>query len=82
MVSGGQMPRSASSTGRICTHLDITRPSVEIEVQVFDLPVLCKFVHHVLLGGLFMDVGDKNDPPFDGCARNGSVLARRAAGRE
>ena len=70
------MPRSASSTGRICTHLDITRPSVEIEVQVFDLPVLCKFVHHVLLCRLLMYVGHKHDPALDSCdgAAGASVM--------
>ena len=58
---------SVTSTKRRGAHLDITRSSVQVEVKVLDLPVLGKFVCYVLLGGLFVDVGDEDDPSFNGC---------------
>ena len=48
-------------------YLDIARPAIEVEVQVFDLSVVGELVHDILLCRLLVDIGYENDPPFNGC---------------
>lgn len=48
-------------------HLDVSRPAVEVQVQVLDLAVLGKLVRHILLGRLLVNVGYKHYPSLDGC---------------
>ena len=47
------------------TCLDISRPPVEVQMEIFYFTKLGEFVSHVILCRLFMDVRDQNDPSFD-----------------
>ena len=47
------------------SYLDITSPSIEVQVQVFDLSIFCKLVCDVLFCSFLMDVRDHYYPPFD-----------------
>jgi hypothetical protein len=51
------------------THLDIARPTVKVQMKILNLAVICELVLHVFLCRLFMNAGDKDDPPFDRCRR-------------
>jgi hypothetical protein len=48
------------------THLDVTSPSVEIEVEVLDFSIFSKLVTEVLFVGFFMNVAGDDNPAFDG----------------
>ncbi len=47
------------------TYLDISSPSVQVQMQVFDLPVLAKHILDILLGRLLVQIGDDDDPALD-----------------
>ena len=47
------------------SDLDITRPSIKVQVEIFYLSILCKFVCNVLFGRFLVDVRDHYDPPLD-----------------
>ena len=47
-------------------YLDIASPTIEIEVEVFNLSKLCELVGDVLLCGFFMHVGHQHNPSFYG----------------
>lgn len=49
------------------TDLDITRTSIQVEVDVHDLAVIGKEVLYVFLRGFFVHVGHDDDPSFDRC---------------
>lgn len=51
--------------GKGKSDLDITCPSVKIQVEVFNLSILCEFVRDILFCGFLVDVCDHYDPPFD-----------------
>lgn len=46
------------------THLDITCSPVEVQVQVFDLSIICELLIHVLFCRLFMYVRHEDYPSF------------------
>jgi hypothetical protein len=52
-------PRSKpENPTRIATaYLHITRPSIKIQVEILNLPKLCKLILDILLRGFFVDVG-------------------------
>jgi len=45
--------------------LDITRPPIQVEVQILDVSIFGEQVRNVLLRGLFVDVCRDHDPAFD-----------------
>ena len=49
--------------------LDITCPSIKVQVEVFDLSILCKFVCDVLFCSFLVDVCDHHNPPFNSWER-------------
>ena len=51
------------------SYLDITSPSIEVQVQVFDLSIFCKLVCDVLFCSFLVDVRDHYYPPFDSWER-------------
>ncbi len=58
--------RETSQMRRIqCTHLDIPRPPIQIDMQILHLPILPEHVLQVLLAGLFVHIGYENDPALD-----------------
>lgn len=65
-------------------YLDVTRPPVQVHVQVLNGAKLAKHVVKVLLGRLFVHIGDDDDPALDGahsyCAGFGQRVARLGAG--
>ena len=81
VASGEQMEQDGLKREWLRAHLDITRPSVQVEMQVFNLPIFRELVHHILLGSLFVHVGDKHNPALDSCTSTRRVLVRREAGR-
>lgn len=48
-------------------HLDVSCSPIEVEMQVFDLAIICKFILEFFLSRFFVDVCDEHDPAFDGC---------------
>ncbi len=60
-------------------YLDITRPSIEIHMQVLDLAKVGKFVAHVFLGRFFVHVAHDDDPAFDGADGDGAGVRARIA---
>jgi hypothetical protein len=62
------------------TYLDVTRPAVQVHVQVLDGAELAKHVLQVLLGRLLMHVGDDDDPALDGTHGGCAGLGARVAG--
>lgn len=50
---------------RAGSHLYVACSAVEVHVEVFDFSIFAELVHEVLLGGLFMYAGNKDDPSFD-----------------
>lgn len=57
-------PRLSSRHRSARTHLHITGPAIQIEVQVLDLPILPKQILYVFLGSFLMHIGDDDDPAF------------------
>ena len=47
-------------------HLDITSSAIQIQVQVLDLSKVCEQIVQILLASLFVNVGDDDDPAFNG----------------
>jgi len=62
-------------------YLHVTRPAVEVEVKVFDLAIIRKLVCNILLGGFFMNIGNKNNPSFDSCDEDLMRLVREVLSR-
>lgn len=73
-VMGMGMGRAGKS------HFDITCPSIQVHVQVLDLPEIAKEFLQILLTGFFVDVGDENDPAFDGADGDGTSGGARVGG--
>ena len=48
------------------SYLDITCPSIKVQVDIFYLSILCKLVRDVLFGSFLVDVCDHYNPPLDG----------------
>lgn len=48
------------------THLHITSPAIQIEMEILYFPKLGKFILDFLFSGLLMHIGDQHDPPLDG----------------
>ncbi|GMR42159.1 hypothetical protein PMAYCL1PPCAC_12354, partial [Pristionchus mayeri] len=46
--------------------LQVSRPSVQIQIQILDLSKLGKCIVHVLLSGLLVDVTHEDDPSLNG----------------
>ena len=46
-------------------YLDVPCPPIQVHMQILDLAVFAKELLQILLAGLFMDIGDENDPAFD-----------------
>lgn len=61
-------------------YLDITTPSVQVEVQVLDFAVFAKLVVYGLLVGFFVDVSDDYDPAFDGADGGGAGMSLHGRG--
>lgn len=60
-------------------YLDVAGSAVEVQVQVLDGAKLAEHVLYVLLGGLFVYIGDDDYPAFNGsyscCASLGAGIA-------
>lgn len=52
-------------------YLDITRATIQIEMQILNLAKIAKLVRQILLAGLFVYVADDNDPSLNGAHRSG-----------
>lgn len=52
---------------RHSAHLDVSRSPIEVEMQVFDLAIICKFILEIFLGRFFVDICDEHDPTFNSC---------------
>jgi len=63
------------------SNLDITSPPIKIQVEVFDFPILCKFIRDILFSSFLMHVCDHYDPSFDSWGR-GWLRVACGAGRE
>ena len=48
-------------------YFHIAGPAIKVEVQVFNFPIFCKFVHHVFLCRFFMHICNENDPTLNSC---------------
>jgi hypothetical protein len=48
------------------TDLNITRPPIQIQVQILDLAIVRKLIVQILLASLLMHIRDDDDPAFDG----------------
>lgn len=48
-------------------YLQVSCSPVQVEVDVFYFPILCKFVMDVFFSGFFMDPSDKKNPAFNSC---------------
>lgn len=59
------------------THLYVSRSSIEVEMQVLDLAIVCKFILELFLGRFLVDVCDEHDPPFDRCPFRGRDRPRQ-----
>ncbi len=46
-------------------YLNIARPAIKRHLQTDNLAVLSKKLLQIFFAGLFMDVGDGDDPAFD-----------------
>lgn len=65
----------------VFAYLNITRPPIQVEMQVLDVTVVREQVRDVLLGGFFVDVRRDDDPSFDTADRDGVLgCARLRAG--
>lgn len=73
MLSRGYGGREAMECN--LAYLQVPCPPVQVEVDVFYLPILCKFVMDILLRGFLMDSSDKENPAFNSCwGRKGGRL--------
>ena len=54
------------------THLNIPRPPIKIHMQILNIAILAKQLLKILLARLLMDVGDEDDPAFDGAHGHGA----------
>lgn len=48
-------------------NLQVSCTPVQVEVDVFYFPILCKFVMDVFFRGFLMDSSDKQNPAFNSC---------------
>lgn len=46
------------------THLDITCSPVQVQMQVFDLPVVCELLVNILFRRLLMHIRHEDYPPL------------------
>lgn len=44
------------------SYFQVTSSTIQIQMQVFDLPKLCKLIMDVFLCGFLLHAGDKEDP--------------------
>lgn len=57
-------------------YLQVSCTPVQVEMDVFYFPILCKFVVDVFFGGFLMDSSDKENPAFNSCrGRKGGCLS-------
>jgi hypothetical protein len=49
------------------THLHIACAPVKVQMEILDYTIIRKFVFYVVFCGFFMNTGDEDDPPLDGC---------------
>ena len=59
-----------SPSGLLKTHLDVSRPSIQVQMQVLELAVFAKLVLDVLFGSFFVHACHDDYPPFNGCVAN------------
>lgn len=52
------------------THLHVACPTIKVEMQVFYLSKLSKFVRNIVLGRLFVHICYEHYPSFHGCIPN------------
>jgi len=50
----------------MCAHLDVTCPTIQIQMQVLDLSKVRKLVVDILLACLLVYICGDDDPAFDG----------------
>lgn len=62
------MERKLWRVGWNATHLDITRSPVKVQMQVFDLSIICKLLVYIFFRRLFVYVRDEDYPSFYRCA--------------
>ena len=59
------------------TDLYVSSSPIEVEMQVLDLAVVCKFILELFLGRFLVDVCDEHDPALDRCPFRGRDGARQ-----
>ena len=69
---------AAQSLSLLITHLDVTRPSIQVQMQVLDLAVVAKLVADILLRRLLVHVAHDHDPALDRPHRDRAHLGARA----
>lgn len=57
----------ATSSVDFVTHLDVSSPAIQVEVEVFNFAEFGKLVRDIFLSCLFVNVGDQDDPPLYSC---------------
>lgn len=62
----GNLNAASTMAEKWTIHLHISRPSIEVKVQVLNFTKLRKLIHHVLLGCFFVHIANHDDPTFDG----------------
>lgn len=48
-------------------YLQVSCTPVQVEMDVFYFPILCKFIVNVFFSGFLMDSSDKENPAFNSC---------------
>lgn len=62
------------------THLHVTSSPIQVHVEVLDLSVFAKELLQVFLARFFVDVGDEDDPAFDGANGHSASRGTRVGG--
>lgn len=48
-------------------YLQVSCTPVQVEMDIFNFPILCKFVMDIFFSGFLMDSSDKENPAFNSC---------------
>jgi len=55
----------ASRNDCLKTDFHIACPSIEVEMQIFDLAIISELFGNIFLCSLLVDIGNEDDPSFD-----------------
>jgi hypothetical protein len=63
-------------------YLDITSPPIQVQMQILNCAIFAEHVLEILLGGFLVNVGDDDNPAFDGADGSCAGAGARVAGLE